>query len=313
MEIILGIFTVLGGISALWFFNDKLFSRKEENTQDMELSKVNETLERETIVGIIENYYGTKFSLLDYSYCDISNSGNKNEIVIKSSNDQNVFIDVFSNKHENYENIFHYKAEPDEIVDAYIHTFNNKNFFIYSTQAGSGGFLDIFIYSYDNISKLGLRFKKIGLYQGAIFFIPDKVLLSGNNKKYELILKDSNFKMIPYKKKLLGSISDSSHILSFEKVGKILRVSLNGKQLKFTKENDNYISSSKINIRLNDQIYIDDNFIENNSNSFKLLVNGSYFTFNDGLFYTIKPIRKGVGSVSAQLNFSWYNIVFKIK
>lgn len=312
MEYFLGIFTIVGGISAGWYLWDKYNlnkkrskpSRNSIETNDIHISDVKE---------IIHNYYRSNaYSPSEVNRCDLSNVGIQNEIIVRSHKGQNEFIDVFSLKNLEPENIFHRKSEIDEEANTYVHSFNVHNHFVYTVRSGSGGFLHVFIYSYDNISKLELCFQRKDLYHGSIFFIPNKILLSGDSTKYELFKDNTEFKLKHYEKKLLDSIGDDSFLLSFTSVDSKFDIKLNNKPIRFKKDNGRFVARDNYSIGLDDQIIVDDNFTNNESAAFKLIVNGLHFRFNQGYYYLIKPIKTGVADISIQFQYEWYIITFII-
>lgn len=313
MEYILGFFTIVGGLSAVWYFWDK-YNLKKKNSEISNNSIVTNDIQISDIKEIIQNYYrSNEYSPFEVKRCDLSNVGNQNEIIVHSHNGQNEFIDVFSLKNLEPENIFHCKSEIDEEVNTYVHSFFDHNHFIYTVRSGSGGFLHVFIYSYDNISKLELCFQRKDLYHGSIFFIPNKILLSGDSTKYELIKDNSEFRLIHYHKKLLDSIGDDSFLLSFSPVDSKFDIILNNKPIRFRNDNGKYVAIDNYSIGLDDQIIVDDNFTNNESAAFKLLVNGLHFSFNQGYYYLIKPIKTGVADISIQFKHEWYIITFIIE
>jgi hypothetical protein len=271
--------------------------------------------------NIIQQYFHYKQVDIDiscFAWLDLSSSGKKTEFYAKYNNGERDAVDVFTLRQGAPENIFHYLSQAEDLKPAHF-SVNDKTYFVFATKAGSGSFLSINIYSYDGISKLRLiddvnEF----LFQGDLWVIDNRVFISGANRKYELKMINSEFKLQPYLERLHFNTGSGSHILAYHIVKDKLEITYDDQRIEFAKLKDpnnniiingRWMATNPIEIGIDEQIIIDDNITDCEGRAIRLLADGDVIDFKDGFYSTMVPNRKGkLGLMINDSYGDWYEI-----
>jgi len=264
---------------------------------------------------IIKKSNGDKDILInnaDIVWVDLLSKDNIKEFYVTYSIDEINFVDVFTTRNGFNENILHQTSEDGEI-DAKHVTINNKTYFICIFRGGNHRFMDVELYEYDGIGKLKLVYEtNKELPQGKLWIVNNKIFISGGINKYELKYDGKKFSCVPYRERLSRSIGSGTHFLVYNISDNKLKIAYDGKVIKFKKLNeglDSYQSISPLKLNYNELIYIDDNLT---NSSYAEIYTLSDMSFQDGLFTTLKPDKKGKTGISIRHDhnegYTWYHI-----
>jgi len=196
--------------------NDKGSLVNENNINiNKEISKKKTEAPEERAKDIVTSYFNlNNIDIHKVIWNNFSSSGAEG-FYIYYNNLERGFIDVFTVHLDKIENIFHEFVYPDEVVKEIAHiNIEDKSYFIYATQAGSGGYLSIYIYKYDGIGKLILVYKEEGLFSGDLSIKNNTVYFHDSTKKYYLKYNNGNFERKIYTQRLSYEFGSSSHVLS---------------------------------------------------------------------------------------------------
>ena len=297
--------------------NDKGSLVNENNINiNKEISKKKTEAPEERAKDIVTSYFNlNNIDIHKVIWNNFSSSGAEG-FYIYYNNLERGFIDVFTVHLDKIENIFHEFVYPDEVVKEIAHiNIEDKSYFIYATQAGSGGYLSIYIYKYDGIGKLILVYKEEGLFSGDLSIKNNTVYFHDSTKKYYLKYNNGNFERKIYTQRLSYEFGSSSHVLSlYFNNDDTLRVNYDKREVFFKKDNEKEMTSKEtFAIEIDEQVFIDNNIIDAPSQAIRLFADGCW-NFQEGFFPTLTPIRKGKGYISINYNYKmWYQINFIIE
>lgn len=313
METILTIATVLGGLSAAWYFLEKFFSKRklerDKSPKSVSSQASVKNVDDTEVRQIIQQYFGTEVVHVDPPgavWGDLRSIGVEREFYVLYSTIDHHILDVFTTQPSGPENLFHRIAEGEELL-ANFTSFDGRTYFVCAAQSGSGSYMVIDIYAYDGIGKLSRVFQVSDLFQGHFWISDGRLFIAGGNKRYELRREDGSFILDAYDKKLEPPQSAGTHILSFSPKAGRLSVMFDGKPLSFLKDGESFRSASPIHLHFDEQIIEDDNLVDLPPQSIRLLVERGKFHCHRHFFYTLKPAVRGSSRIQISHNYGdWY-------
>lgn len=305
--VITGLFTIVAVIiTFLLSITPQILNSLKKSTSPDEQAK-----------QIVFSYFNNKkIEINKLEFCDLFGDGQKKEFYVVFSNAYTDNVAVFTLRNNTYENIFYRKNKGGESLDGYHITNNKKTIFIFTSNIGSGNFLDVNIYEYDGIGKLRLVHNEREIFGGQVYIANNRIYITGNNHRYELKRIDKDFKLIRYKERITHENGSGTHVLSYASKNKKLLIMFDGKPIEFnaSKENDYQESKSQITINDDEQIIIDDNIFDQPPQRIRLLTEGEVFSYSHGFFYTLKPKSKGKAYLHISHNYDiWYDIDVIVK
>jgi hypothetical protein len=270
---------------------------------------------------IIERYWGRANVKMDEAkivWADLCRKGEFKEFyayyIITSGEDDVPAVDVFTVRNGKPENLLHRVAAGfSEGLEATHANLGGRNFFICSTCAGSGGFLDLDIYAYNGSGKLSLVHQEKNLFKGSFFIADGALCLYGGNQRFVLTYSGKKFVKRPYTKRLSVGDTPGTHVLRVEMNKDKPLFYFDNSPISFLKENEErYRSVSPLPLEMSGQILIDDSLPS--PQEIRFLSGGPEFSFIRGFFYGLKPERTGSARVLVSHNYGdWYQIDFVVK
>ncbi len=314
MDYILAIATILGGLSAAWYFWDKFKSRKNATMQEpvtVSTQQPEITGEDSSVRRMIEEYHHLTIHEVKSPgiiWFDLASTGRDTEFAVLYSTESHEILDVFTTRQSGFENLFHRVRIDEELMPAFI-VMDGHPYFICASRAGSGGFLDLELYTYDGIGKLSQVYHVGQLFQGDFWITDSRLFIAGGNQRFELRKEDGSFILVPYDKNLALQLSTGTHVLSIVPLGDHLVINYDGGQISFASEELSYRSTVPIKVQLEELIVVDDNLVETGPQSIRVLVDGTTFNFHRHFFYSIQPTRRGFSHIQISHNYGdWYFI-----
>jgi len=318
LEIVLIIFSLLGGIPTLWFFWDKIFPPASSNSNFVITNNYTNPTLKDTLVEqatkIVLDYFDfDSITILDPGVvrAALFDPNKLTEFYLcYRLNDIESFLDVFTIKHGSPENIFHKSFRAVDILPGHF-MFENRPYFVYGLAQGSGGFLDINIYEYDGLSKLKVVYDKLDAFFGGSFTANENGLfVSGGNSKYVLVKSNGKFHFKKTKHKLTYEIGSATHILSYDVINDSLNIFIDGEKINFYQENsDSFTSVKEFNFKYFEQIIEDNNLPSGaEGHSIRILVSSDEFKFHRAFYLTLVPLVKGsvIIHISYEYNLNYY-------
>lgn len=277
---------------------------------------------------IIKAFYGDdigKVKLNKVVWFDLLSKGSNTDFYALYDINQTPFLDVFTTRSGQPENLYH-EVYQGYGIDAFYATISNKTFFVSTNRGGSGGFLSASIYDYDGIGKLRLVHQIDGMFQGWLFVVDNRIFLSGNTQKYELKYDGKTFSLEKYQQRLSCN-QNGSHVLAYHLMDGKFFITYAGKEITFKDTpppDTDPVESAKtkvswkesiapILIGLNELIILDDNMEE--PGEIRLIMHEKdNLAPRGGLFSSL--LAKEVGTIHMSISYNyetWYEIEVVIK
>lgn len=314
MDYILTIATILGGLSAIWYFLEKFKPKKStlvQVTGPINGEPTNEANSDQVIQKMIEEYHHISITEIHppgIVWFDLASSGRNTEFSVLYSTNQNQILDVFTTRQSGFENLYHRIRLGEELLPAYI-AINSQPYFIDASRSGSGGYLDLSLCTYDGIGKLSQVYNVGPLFQGHFWITGSRLFIAGDNKRFELRKEDGSFTLVPYDKKLESQPTLGTHVLSINLSGDQLIIRYDGSPIPFERHESSFRSTLPIRSGLEEVIVVDDNLVEYAPQAIRILVDSTGFNFHHHFFYSLQPTRRGNSHIQVSHNYGdWYFI-----
>ena len=264
---------------------------------------------RNRAVAAITAYFGYKNwqqNDVQVVWFDFASSGNLCEFYAKYSYQGKSVVDVFTTGHGDVENLLHRTGLSEELGAGHVQ-IDGKTFFLCSGKVGSGGYLTLQVYDYDGIGKPRLRYESEDFFYGGWWTRDNRIFLTSSSRKFELQYKDGSFYLVRYAGRL-SRPAYGSHVLSFDVKHGLLIMSFDGEPMTFAKNSEGRLLSAKpLWIRPDAQIFIDDNFAEEDR-QVRVMV-GDEFRWHRGFFDSLTPTKTGVAEITVSDSYeTWYGV-----
>ena len=265
---------------------------------------------RAAAVSAIKQYYGySEFpsDKADIDWFDFAGSGRFLEFYVSYEMGYSPLIDVFTVRHGDAENILHRLGYSEELKAGYI-TIDGKSYFLIAAKTGSGGYLTLEIYEYDGIGKAILSQELQDLFYGDMFVSDNRAFVTSSSQKFEVKHEDGRFVLVRYLQRLTPP-SYGTQVLRLDVKRGSLAVSFDGKQLTFTKEDENqYVCTRPVGVLLEGEVFIDDNFGDVDR-QVRIMASADEFTWHRGFFDSLKPKKPGEATITVSDSYeNWYHI-----
>lgn len=263
---------------------------------------------REAAVSAIKQYYGySEFpsDKADIGWFDFAGSGRFLEFYVSYEMGYGRLVDVFTVRHGDAENILHRLGHSEDLKPGYI-TIDGKGYFLIGAKTGSGGYLALEIYEYDGIGKAVMSQELESLFYGDMFVSDNRAFVTSSSQKFEVKQESGRFVLVRYLQRLAPP-SYGTQVLRLDVKGGALAISFDGKQLTFTKEDeDQYVCTRPVGVLLEGEVFIDDNFGDDDR-PVRIMSHG--FTWHRGFFDSMKPKKAGEATITISDSYEdWYHI-----
>jgi hypothetical protein len=265
---------------------------------------------REAAVSAIKQFYGyCEFpsDKADIGWIDFAGSGRPLEFYVSYEMEYSRLVDVFTIRNGDPEIILRRLGCSEELKAGYI-TVDGKGYFLISAKTGSGGYLTLEIYEYDGIGKAVLSQEFQDLFYGDMFVSDNRAFVTSSSQKFEVKHESGRFVLVRYLQRLAPP-SYGTQVLRLDVKGSALAISFDGKQLTFTKEDeDQYVCTRPVGVLLEGEVFIDDNFGDD-GRQVRIMSHGDEFTWHRGFFDSMKPKKAGEATITISDSYEdWYHI-----
>jgi len=194
--------------------------------------------------SIIEQYFDIPDEEIvdpNVVWFDLLGTGSSQEFYGKYRRGFTEYIVVFSVRKDESENLYFATSKGGCLLRGSHVAVDGKTYFLCTSNAGSGGYLDISVFDYDGIGKLHLIHKEEGIFQGHMYVVDNRIYVAGNNKRYELKLSSGEFRLVQYAERLTAEVGSGCHVLSYHIKSDKLVIKYDGNVIEFRKRVDSDI------------------------------------------------------------------------
>ncbi|MBK8268321.1 MAG: hypothetical protein IPK83_08475 [Planctomycetes bacterium] len=195
-------------------------------------------------------------------------------------------------------------------------TFEGRQYALIARKAGSGGYLELTIASWDGIGELKSEVlisedsPTLPVHWGNLLKVQDRIFIVGNGQKLELVLRDSFFIMERYldhpKYPHLGK---QIHIVRLCKEADSLQFFFDDQRIEFYKNGDVLLNKTPIEIGLNETVLIDDNI--ESRRVIRTFGEADMLSWESGLYSKFTANKVGVFSVRIDDSYgNWCELTF---
>lgn len=270
---------------------------------------------RDRATEIVCRYFG--FDAIEVreggiEWFDFASTGERTEFYALYRQGDRQFLDVFTTK-RGPELLYHARADTLGHLGADLVRTESSIVLVSSSKHGSGGYLDVELYTYDGIGKPKLVYEERNLFQGRLFLADNKIYLGGSGQRFEVRYDEGEFRRFPYAARPLFGRSTSIHVLSIDVTDDRLSVRYDGFPLPFVEDprTNTMVTTSLLDISPDEQIVIDD--AGPPGSAIRVLVEGEHLGFDSAFFVSIKPESLGDSYISISHGYrKWYRLNVKI-
>ena len=320
LNAILIVLAIISGIAGLGWFVEKgltVFRGMSQRgissataVNEIEYS-IQSTYDRKKIRETITSTISPSANLIlgDAGWCDLYGDSNKKEFWAQYEVNNVGFVDVFTLRHTKPENLYHLLLVEGGIEWIGCVMFGSRNYFGYAVKSGSGGYLSLYLYSYDGIGKLKCAYKAENLFQGWNWKMNGRLFLRGDNGRFEVTRTLGVFRLKRYRARLTYEGGSGSHVLACRSIIGQLSFTYDDKPIQFRMKDGSFETISPIELSLGEQVLVDDNIGSRHLKNVRFLLDDEGLEFADGFFWGVKPKAVGLTSITANWNYArWYHI-----
>lgn len=183
------------------------------------------------------------------------------------------------------------------------------------SNSGSGGWLDLAIYSWDGAGPLHKRYSlgsedgDPSIVSGQPWFVDGRIYIDGGGSKYIVAQAGNGFELRPYTADVrYPDYGESCHVLRIRRTGSKLALTFDEERLVTEDAGpEQYVVTPALRLGSKESILIDDNMSE--PSALRLLVTAGDFEWKAGLYSLLSPRTIGETRISINDAYGdWYSV-----